>query len=253
MASDKRLIIFLADLDHFRLGNRYSVPLGIGSITSYCRNIYGKAIDIFLFKNPNELMAAIMRQPPDILGCSFFMWNANLTLAIIKACKIISHRMITVVGGPNVARNSDRYKELLAICPELDIVVLDQGERSFGNILKRVFQSGRQFEMIFAESINGNAIRLGGNGPVARGKVEGQSIDINSFPSPYLMGYFDKFLQDGFLPTFETVRGCPYQCTFCGGGINSFLPLGVKNEQTVYDEYQRLYVGFIPKDRIPAD
>ena len=38
------------------------------------------------------------------------------------------------------------------------------------------------------------------------------------------------------MPTFETVRGCPHQCTFCCGGINSFLPLGIKNEQIVYDE-----------------
>lgn len=234
----KRLIIYLADLDHFRFGNRFSVPLGIGSIASYCKSIYGDAVDISLFKNPDELMEEIRQKPPDILGCSFFMWNTNLTLKTIKACKIINSKIITVIGGPSVARNSDSYKKIFKNCPSLDIIVLDQGEKSFSNILNRILKNNFEFEteLIFSESIDGCAVRLSKSKDIVRGKIETQHIDINAFPSPYLMGYFDKFLQAGFLPTFETTRGCPYQCTFCCGGINSFLPISVKDEKKVYDE-----------------
>ncbi len=231
-----KLIIYLADLDYFCPGNRVAVPLGIGSIASYCKSLYGDAIDIFLFKDPNELITEIRQRPPHVLGCSFYMWNVNLTFKIIEACKIINNQTITVIGGHNVARNTDHFKEFLKIHPSLDVVALDQGEKSFANILDRILKNNFNHESIFSESIDGCAIRLSEGGQVSRGKIISQGIDINSFPSPYLSGYFDKFLQAGFLPSFETTRGCPHQCTFCCGGINSFLPLSVKDEKVVYKE-----------------
>lgn len=234
--ASKNLIIYLADLDYFRPGNRVSVPLGIGSIASYCKSVYGDAIDISLFKDPNELMKEIRRRPPHILGCSYFMWNVNLTLKIIEACKLINSQTITVIGGPSIARNSNSYEKILENNQAVDVVVLDQGEKSFSNILSVIFNNNFKTELIFSESIAGCAIRLSRGRQVSRGKAEDKGIDINSFPSPYLMGYFDKFLQAGFLPTFETARGCPHQCTFCSGGINFFPPLSIKNEKTVYDE-----------------
>jgi len=66
---EKKLIIYLADLDHLRSGNRAYVPLGIGSIASYCKNIYGENVDICLFKDPDELIERIRQKPPHILGC----------------------------------------------------------------------------------------------------------------------------------------------------------------------------------------
>ncbi|GEM_PF-3381784 len=233
-ALSKKLIVYLADLDHFRPGNRANVPLGIGSIASYCKSIYGDALEIFLFKNPDELMGEIRRRPPDVLGCSYFMWNANLTGEIIKAAKIINSQTVTVIGGPNVARNSDNYKEILEKEKNLDVVVLDQGEKSFANILNAVIKNN--FKNFFSESLNGCAVRMSPDGRVNRGEIEAKGIDINSFPSPYLAGYLDKFLKTGFISSLETTRGCPHQCTFCCGGINTFYPLSVKNEKIVYDE-----------------
>ena len=42
-------------------------------------------------------------------------------------------------------------------------------------------------------------------------------------PSPYLDGLFDKLVEDkdhdyDFEGAIETVRGCPYRCTFCDIG-----------------------------------
>lgn len=252
-SSKKKLIIYLADLDYFRPGNRASVPLGIGSIASYCKSIYGDAIDISLYKDPDKLMEEIRRRPPDILGCSYFMWNINLTMKIIEACKTINNQTVTVIGGPSIARNSDNYKKILETVPSLDIIVLDQGEKSFSNILDRILKKNLKFVTIFSEGLDGCATRLSKDGQVVRGKMISQGIDINSFPSPYLMGYFDEFLQAGFLPTFETTRGCPHQCTFCCGGINSFLPISVKDEKLVYDELLYILKNSTTKELDLAD
>lgn len=250
---EKKLIIYLADLDYVRPGNRAYVPLGIGSIASYCKNIYGKAVDIRLFKDPNELIEQIRQRPPQVLGCSFFMWNANLTLRMMEACKKINNETITIIGGANIPRNSDNYKKILEDNPSLDIIVLDQGEKSFSNILDRILKSNFKHELIFLSSIDGCAIRLNGTGPVTRGKVIAEGIDLNSFPSPYLKGYLDKFLQAGYVSTLETTRGCPHQCTFCCGGINTFLPLSVKDEKTVYEELLYILQHSTSKELETAD
>ena len=192
----EKLIIYLADLDYFRPGNRINVPLGIGSIASYCKSVYGDNVEISLFKDPNELMAEARRRPPQVLGCSYFMWNANLTREIIKACKIINKQTITVIGGPSIARNSDNYKKILENNPSLDIIVLDQGEKSFSNILNLILKNNFKTELIFSKSIAGCAIRLNQGDQVSRGEIVAGGVDINSFPSPYLMGYFDKFIQE---------------------------------------------------------
>lgn len=250
---EKKLIIYLADLDHFRPGNRYHVPLGIGSIASFCQSRLEDLIEISLFKDPNELIEEIRRRPPDILGCSFFIWNTNLTFKMVEACKLINPRTITAIGGASIARNSGHFKNILETHPNLDIIVLDQGEKSFLNIINRVLESRGKIAAILRESIGGCAIRLNGTGPVARGKTIAEGIDINDFPSPYLMGYFDKFLRAGFVATLETARGCPHQCTFCCGGINTFMPLGFKKEQTVYDELLYILKHSISKELEVAD
>ncbi|MAF43257.1 MAG: hypothetical protein CMI54_03680 [Parcubacteria group bacterium] len=230
----EKIRIYLIDPDHFRPGNRISIPMGIGSIASYCKSLHTDEVEFSLFKNPEELMTAIKQRPPHILGCSFYMWNKNLTLKIIEASKIISPSIITAIGGPNVARNTEYFKEILKTNPSLDIIVLDQGEKSFANIVERFLSEGAN--SLFSKEIDGCALRLNRQGQVVRGQIVKGGIDINKFPSPYLAGYFDHFLAADFTPTFETVRGCPHQCTFCGGGIGSFLPLSVKNEETIREE-----------------
>ena len=65
---NKKLNIYLADLDHFAPGNRVSVPYSVASIKSYCNTLFSKETEIRLFKDPNKLMKAVTDNPPDILG-----------------------------------------------------------------------------------------------------------------------------------------------------------------------------------------
>lgn len=235
-----RLNIYLADLDHFFPGNRISVPLNIGSIASYCKNIYEDEIEISLFKHPEELMKTIAHFPPHLLGLSFYMWNTNLALKVVECCRLISPSTITVIGGPSVSRISDRYKKLLEDNSYLDVVVLDQGEKSFSNILNRVLSRGISRNSIFTESIPGCAIRLNNADTIERGNIEDNIESLDKIPSPYLMGYLDRFLEAGFLPQLETTRGCPFSCTYCGHGDDFFSKLIVRDENIIYEELRYL-------------
>jgi len=42
---------------------------------------------------------------------------------------------------------------------------------------------------------------------------------LEEFPSPYLEGYLDSFIERGLAPLFETNRGCPFHCTYCAWGV----------------------------------
>lgn len=184
-------IVYLADLDHFRPGNRISVPLNVACIKSYCDGL----ADIRLFKNPDKLIGSL-RNPPDILGLSCFIWNTNLNKAIIKYVRKHYPETLIVTGGPSVG-----------LFPESDIRVVGPGEKAFADI------------------ISGNRHSL----------IRGKAVKVSS---PYLNGFLDEFLEEGLLPTFDTVRGCPYNCAYCGGSLSKHLI--VKDEQEVYDELDYL-------------
>lgn len=245
--NNNKLLIYLGDLDHFTYGNRISIPLNIACIASYCKNLFGKEIEILLFKDPILLMRQIKYMPPHILGLSFYMWNVNLSLKIIECCKSISPSTITVIGGPSVARISDRYKILLDRNPSVDIVVRDQGEKSFANILYRILSKGRRRKAIFNEAIPGCVIRRDGSGIYERGAIVDEIQGIEKIPSPYLKGYLNSFLELGFLPLIETTRGCPYSCTFCERGDQLFSKLIVRDESIIYEEL--LYLSKYSKSR----
>ena len=130
-----KLRIYLGDFDHFLPGNRVSVPHNIASIASYCNTVFGDEIQISLFKYAEELMSAVRESPPHILALSYYMWNANLSLKVIECCKSYAPSTLTVIGGPSVGRDAERYLTILNQNPSLDIAVIDQGEKTFAAVV----------------------------------------------------------------------------------------------------------------------
>ena len=236
---NKKLNIYLADLDHFAPGNRVSVPYSVASIKSYCNTLFSKETEIRLFKDPNKLMKAVTDNPPDILGLSYYMWNERLSEHVAKCSKKIKNDTITVIGGPSVARDSDAYKDILLLPNNpIDVIVLDQGEKSFASVIKAVLKYGKDKNKCLTQGIDGCAIRIHKTNDVVRGDLIKHKVFLNEIPSPYLAGYLDEFLSDGMLATFETVRGCPYACTFCGAGDVFYNKLIIRDEKIVYEELE---------------
>ena len=76
----KPLKIYLCDLtyDTIILVSD-TIPINIGFIASYLKKKLGDKVYIELFKYPNDLLKAIQKNPPDILGLSNYSWNSNLS------------------------------------------------------------------------------------------------------------------------------------------------------------------------------
>jgi len=62
--------------------------------------------------------------------------------------------------------------------------------------------------------------------------------DLSEVPSPYLEGFLDPFLLDGYEPIIESMRGCPYSCKFCVSGTPLWSKLRAFELDRVFAEFE---------------
>ena len=110
----KPLNIYLGDLTYTTISLASdSFPLNVGFVAAYCKEKFGKDVNIRLFKYIHELETAIKDNPPDILALSNYQWNFNLDLAFFHMVKKLSPKTITVMGGPNVSDTEKERRDFL--------------------------------------------------------------------------------------------------------------------------------------------
>ena len=239
----RKLKIYLADLIHDRHVYNYSVPLNVGYITALVNKRLGKSTETKIYKFPDDLISAMKSAPPDILALSNYDWNVNLNRALIKIGREINPQLFVVMGGPNIKKKPEGIKDFLINHP-CDMHVVNEGEEAFSNIVeyilgqwpcdirKSVLSSGIKFEnAAYLESETQN-LMLGKKPASAHAK------DI-PFPSPYLTGLLDPFINNASFPLYpliETNRNCPYQCHFCVWGDFELNKVRVFDFDTVIEE-----------------
>ena len=136
-----KLKIFLADLEHnYKSSVQSSIPYAVGLIASYAKKIYDDKIDIKLFKDPNKLYEALNKEHCDILGCSTYLWNSNLSHWACRVAKKNNPKLITVLGGPDFAKMKDLKIKYFKKYDYVDIRVAFEGEIAFSNVIKTVLK-----------------------------------------------------------------------------------------------------------------
>lgn len=222
MRSPNRVLIYLADLSHD--GIRIATdcfPLNVGLVAAYANKRFGKAIAVKLFKYPKILFQAIREQPPDILGCSNYVWNSHLSEWACEYMKRIRPDTVTVQGGTNYPFHAAGQREFLLTRPHTDFHVYYEGEVSFANLAARYLEV-RELAGMKARAIDGcqfidpTTTKLVSGAPVERIK------SLDDIPSPYTTGLLDEFFDGRLMPMMETTRGCPFACNFCNAGDQYF-------------------------------
>ena len=213
--------IYLADLGHNLVtATSDTYPLGVANLASYgAVNAQSKTpLHFEIFREPQELKAAIDAQAPDILGLSSYSWNHHLATGFARYVRAKNPRALTMMGGPNFPLTAEEQESWMRTMPEIDVQVRGptyEGERAFLNILQRFIDVGARKEALFEQTIPGS---LWIN-PVT-GVMEGEEDlprirDLDEIPSPYLAGYMDKFFDTGYFALMQLTRGCPFTCQFC--------------------------------------
>jgi len=124
-------------------------------------------------------------EEPYIVGISVSMWNLNAARALAFELHAQYPWVHFVFGGPSAS--------LIGHIPFQHYEVLGEGEQIFNDILNHNWKS------------------LYEPAPI---------VDLDSLPSPYLTGVFDRLMEPGkkHQAIVETNRGCPYSCAYCYWG-----------------------------------
>ena len=241
--------IYLGDLFHtWTKGGIWTIPLNIGYIASYTIKKFSEInvqCNVKIFKDPKKLIEQIKKDPPDVLGLGFFVWNEKINKFIFDFVKKNYPNILTVGGGPrftNINANLEGAKEFFLEVNNCDVFVVNQGEKGFFQVAKEYLNTNFDLKNFKKITIPGSLINNSLDNKINLkncseeihiGENIGNLDDLNEIPSPYLSGLLDEFFEDRWMPVLETNRSCPYRCTFCAWGIGTQKLLKFSEERVL--------------------
>lgn len=229
--------IYLADLTH-DWGNAISsstYPLGVGLVAAALLERFPDNIEIELFKYPQDLNTALSKEIPHIMGFSNYSWNCNLAYAFASQIKNQSPSTVIVFGGPNYSLEPKKMKQFWEDHPLCDFHIIREGELAMIELFKSLLSFDFFLDDIRSASISIPNCHYVFDGSIIAGN-DLPRVDVNSFPSPYLLGLMDKFFDKPLTPLVYTTRGCPFRCTYCVEGDRYYQK--VMHRSDLQDEFE---------------
>lgn len=215
------MLIYLADLVNNYLRGSNTVPLNVAYLAAYAKAQHGEKIEIRIFKYLDNLLDAVDREQPALIGFSNYTWNYNLNNFAGRYIKQNYPKIITVMGGPNIRLDNEGVKNFLKANNYIDIYCMLEGEIAFSRIVGKLLDkdvADRTSEFIKGEEMD-SCFSLMGDRLLGNRRPCIDNIDLDYLPSPYLSGILDPFFEQNLIPLIETNRGCPYSCVYCGWGV----------------------------------
>jgi radical SAM superfamily enzyme YgiQ (UPF0313 family) len=202
----------------------YVMPVGLLSIAAYLRmyNIKTKVIDLNTIKEnlTPYTQEEFFEESPTFVGVSVMVaGQLQAAREVLQNAKKFLPDVLTAVGGAHV---SQFPVDILKNCPEIDFVVLGEGE-----VQAHVCADYAKFKIEPLFWPNGIAYRDNADEVIVNEK-ESYIKDIESLPYPaYDLVNYEDYLHDtktwhnpyhvdfGVRVPLITSRGCPNLCNFC--------------------------------------
>ena len=255
--------IFLADLQNSYYGAvRNSVPINIGFIGGYLKKVFGDEIQLHMFREFEEMREALKTVVPHVAAFGSYSWNTSLTLKTARFLKDLYPEIITAVGGADVSPLIEMTVKDLQANRQVDFYIPNEGETPMKNLVETCISKSNLNEIKNC-NIKGCLSLDYESGSVLGSVIDRFEDDINAIPSPYFDGLMDRFLYDpAYLPIIQSVRGCPYHCTFCVSGkktwskvklfdldrIKAEIDYIADRTPTFYLRFAEENFGFFPRD-----
>lgn len=237
------------------MGNQHHPPVGLMAIASYAerseisQHLKIKVVDSSIdYKNTQELKELIADFAPDMVGLRCLQWYTEQFHWILNHIKQSYPKVITIAGGPYP---NGSPKDVMKNDPNLDMVVVGEGEETFLDLLKAyIFKNSiKNVRGIFCRDVN-NEIVFTGDRP------QNPNIDELGFPNWEKLDFrsYEKIMSHAPIKRkaapILTSRGCPYKCTYCHELFQK--KLRVRSTESVMAELEML-VGLGVKDIIIID
>jgi radical SAM superfamily enzyme YgiQ (UPF0313 family) len=216
-----------------------TTPLALGLLVAYAMEYEGgrlcnhyNFVPMFL---TDEARLVKRGSTPGVYLFSNYVWNVEINLQFSAAIKAISPGSITIHGGPSTPSYEKDCEKFFADNPHVDITVRGEGELTFAVLLDTLDQHNL-VNLEVLRDVAGLTYRTADG--VYRTANRDRIADLDTIPSPYLLGLFDEFGSVGAGAVIETNRGCPYGCTFCDWGSATLSKVRKFDLDRVYKELE---------------
>jgi radical SAM superfamily enzyme YgiQ (UPF0313 family) len=221
MLNHNSSLLFIS-LDWYRTKDP-KTPLAIASIEAYFRkagpqnlvanfNSYDISGSDF---DTNQVLADISQQQPAIIAIGVYIWNESYVQEILQYIRQNHLEAEVILGGPQITFGGN---DLADSYPGADWFIRGAGEVPFTNLVDQLTKgtsplaSACQDEGIYhRDELKDNVF------------LKINQTPIEQLPSPFLSGIVPINRHASF-QRWETLRGCPYRCTFCQFKIESMKP-----------------------------
>jgi anaerobic magnesium-protoporphyrin IX monomethyl ester cyclase len=174
-------------------------------------------------ETPEDIEKILLEKKPDIIGFSILQANRWGGIEIARIAKQIHPKVKIVFGG---VTPTFLWKHFLTHFPEIDFVVVGEGEYTFLNLVK-VLESHKGYRI---KDIRGIAFRKDGKVVCKAPADPIHPIDVLPVPAKYFE-----------YQHLSLTRGCPGKCRFCGSPKFWGPKIRFHSVEYFIDELERLY------------
>ncbi|HHT66024.1 MAG: B12-binding domain-containing radical SAM protein [Caldicoprobacterales bacterium] len=176
--------------------------LALRDLQAYCRDDYpGIIIQEYTINDPSEkIVAGLVKQQPDLLCFSCYIWNIEQILNVVDTVKKILPNCIILLGGPEVSYDGEA---VMNENPLIDFIAEGEGEKTFKELLDCITQD--------CEPINVKGLIWRKEGGLIHNGCR-PPITLDEIPFAYEKGFHG---MNNKIIYYETSRGCPFNCQYC--------------------------------------
>lgn len=177
-----------------------------------------------------EILEGIYKAQPDVVAFSCYIWNVEYVLDVAENLKKVLPQIKIVLGGPEVSYNAP---ELLGKYDFLDVIVVGEGEHTFREFVECCVEQGMEGSL---SEIAGLCFR------------KGEDVVMTSPRKPAVMDelvfpYKNVSEMENRIIYYETIRGCPFSCSYCLSSIEKSVRL--RSLSLVFEE-----ISFFLKNKV---
>jgi radical SAM superfamily enzyme YgiQ (UPF0313 family) len=188
---------------------------------------------------PKKIAEMIARLRPDLVGLTATTATISKAYRYIRKIRDVVPECFIFIGGPHA---TFLPTETLAECPELDAVVIGEGEETVVDLVRSFLPADTQW----LERIRGIVFRKK-EGDTERVVVTPprpliQNLDTLPFPARHLVPYseYKLFNGDAAAGFMITSRGCSFGCKYCASSHLMGGRFRARSPKNVVDEVEEL-------------